>query len=208
MAKKYKIMLTIISLLLILCVGALLYKKLVYDKKDKPVVYTEVLDKMDDYGYKLDDKDTKLYKDTYYELKKNLDSDEIDYEKYGEELSKLFVIDLLTISNKQNKYDVGGLDFLYESEREMFKNKVMDTIYEIVEDDSYNTRKQQLPTIKSITLDKKEETKYEIDDKKQDGYIYTYELEYEKDLGYTKKCSVTVVKDDNKMYVVEYTENK
>ena len=208
MSKKYKIMLAIVGILIILLSSFLVYMKFFYTKEEKKVVYTEVLDKMDDYGYNLNDKDTKLYKDTYYELKKILESDEIDFKEYGNKLSMLFVIDLLTISNKQNKYDVGGLEFIYESEREMFKSKAMDTLYELVIDDSDGKRDQKLPTISKIELDKTEETKYDIDDKKLDGYKFTYNLDYKEDLGYSKKCTVTVVKDDNKMYVVEYSEEK
>ena len=114
MSKKYKISLSIVGVFLVLAIGLLVYVKFFnkasYNKK--PIVKTSVLDKMDKYGYSLEDRDTKLFKDTYYELKDVLESDNIDYKIYGEKLSELFVIDLFTISNKISKYDVGGLDYL------------------------------------------------------------------------------------------------
>jgi len=207
MNKKYKIALIILVILILLCVGLLVFKKTVYDKKEKkPSVTTSVVDNMESYGYALEDRDTKLYKNTYYELKEILDAEELDYEKYGQKISELFVIDLLTISNKVNKYDVGGLDFLYEEEKEMFKNKVIDTIYKDVEDNSYQTREQKLPTVSKVIVEKIEETTFELtEDKKLEAYEYDLQIQYKQDLGYDENITVITVKDNNKMYVVKYT---
>ena len=207
MNKKYKIPLIILLVLIIVCVCLLIFKKFVYDKADKkPTVTSSIVDNMESYGYSLDDRDTKLYKNSYYELKNILDVEEIDYEKYGQKIAELFVIDLFTISNKINKYDVGGLDFLYDSEKEMFKNKVMDTIYEDVEDNSYDTREQKLPTVSTVEVVDVKDKKYELNEEKElDAYEYTLEIQYKEDLGYDEKATVIVVKDDNKMYVAKYT---
>lgn len=210
MSKKYKISLSIVGVFLVLAIGLLVYVKFFNKTSDnkKTVVKTYVLDKMDKYGYSLEDRDTKLFKDTYYELKDVLESDNIDYKIYGEKLSELFVIDLFTISNKISKYDVGGLDYLYDSEKEMFKSKVMDTLYDQVEDNSYDTRNQKLPTVKSVTVNDVKETNYTVNDKKLNGYVYSIFVEYEEDLGYDTNCNVTVVIDDNIMYIVEYATTK
>lgn len=210
MSKKYKISLSIIGVFLVLAIGLLVYVKFFNKTSDnkKPIIKTSVLDKMDKYGYSLEDRDTKLFKDTYYELKDVLESDSIDYKIYGEKLSELFVIDLFTISNKISKYDVGGLDYLYDSEKEMFKSKVMDTLYDQVEDNSYDTREQKLPCVKSVTANDVKETNYTVNDKKLNGYVYSIFVEYEEDLGYDTNCNVTVVIDDNIMYIVEYATTK
>lgn len=209
MSKKYKLPLIIIAILLILCITLLVAKKLFYDAKsvNKPTVYSSILDNMESYGYTLDDQDSDLFKEKYYALKDILSSDEIDYDKYGENLSELFVIDLYTISTKINKYDVGGVEYIYESEKEMFKNKVIDTLYENVEDNSYGSRKQQLPEVKEVTLDTKEEIDFKIDDKKLEGKKYTFEIAYVKDLGYDTRAEIVVVKDEERMYVVEFSSS-
>ena len=205
MNKKYKIALIIVGILLIICITLLALKYWVFkDNGKKTAVSTSIVDKMDNYGYKLDDKDGKLFKTKYYELKEILEKDEIDYSEYSKKLAELFVIDLFTISTKINKYDVGGVDYLYDSEMEMFKNKVMDTLYSDVEDNSYDTRKQELPTVSEVEITDEKEIKYEIDKKKLDGYEYTLKITYEKDLKYDENAKVVVVKDENKMYVVEY----
>ena len=207
MSKKYKIPLIILILLIIICIGLLVLKKIVYDKEEKKTTVTSsIVDSMEKYGYSLDNRDSEIYKKTYYELKEILDSKEIDYGKYGEKIASLFVIDLFTISNKINKYDVGGLDFLYESEKEMFKNKVMDTLYKDVEDNSYDTRKQKLPTVSKIIINDTKKITYELNkDKKIDAYEYGLEIEYKENLLYDEKATITVAIDDNKMYVVKYT---
>lgn len=207
MNKKYKIPLIILLILIILCICLLVFKQFVYDKKEnKQIVTSSVVDNLEKYGYSLDDRDTKIYEDTYYELKEILDSEEINYDKYAEKIASLFVIDLLTISNKINKYDVGGLDFLYEEEKEMFKNKVMDTLYKDVEDNSYDNRKQQLPTVTKVTVADIKNTNYELTkEKKLEAYEIELDIEYEKDLEYAKKVSVIVTKDTDKMFVVKYT---
>lgn len=207
MNKKYKIPLIILIILIIICVGLFLFKKFVYDKEEKkPTVTSSIVDSMESYGYSLDDRDTKVYEEKYYELKDILDSEEIDYEKYGQKIAELFVIDLFTISNKINKYDVGGLDFLYEEEKEMFKNKVMDTLYGDVEDNSYDTRNQKLPTVDTVEIVDTKEINYELNKEKElDAYEYTLNIEYKENLDYDKKATVIVVKEDNKMYVVKYT---
>ena len=209
MRKRYKVALIVVSILLVICIALVVLKFTVFKDKDKKTaVSTSIVDKMDDYGYSLDDKDGKLFKEKYYELKEILDSDEIDFSKYGKKITELFIIDLYTISTKINKYDVGGIDYLYENEKEMFKNKVMDTLYSDVEDNSYDTRKQELPTVSEVEITDEKEIKYEIDKKKYDGYEYTLKISYEKDLKYDEKAKVTVVKDENKMYIVEYTAIK
>ena len=204
MRKKYKVPLIVIALLIIVCSGLLVYKHFFYNKDRKPTVVSSVVDSMKDYGYTLSDQDGELFKEKYYELKDVLSAEEVDYDKYSELLSELFIIDLYTMSTKVNKYDVGGYEYVYEKEQEMFKGKVMDTIYESLEDNSYGDRKQQLPQVKEVKLEESEETTYKIEDKKLDGMTYTYSITYDKDLGYDNLVEITTVKDDKKVYVVEF----
>ena len=90
----------------------------------------------------------------------------------------------------------------------MFKSKLIDTLYDQVEDNSYDTRNQKLPTVKSATVNDVKETNYTVNDKKLNGYVYSIFVEYEEDLGYDTNCNVTVVIDDNIMYIVEYATTK
>ena len=127
MKKKYKILLIVIIVLIIVIIATIVAFKFL--KGSEPAEPVKVVDRIDNFDYTLDDRDTELMKNTYNELKTVLSSDEIDYEKYAEILSKLFVIDLFTMDNKVNRYDVGSTEYVYPDSVDNFKTNVEDTIY-------------------------------------------------------------------------------
>ncbi len=201
--KKKKIVFLIILLVGIIGSGIGAY---FYFQKEEPLPEPkkiEVLDKINGFDYSLEDRDTALYKETFLELKKTLESETYEDQTYAELLAKLFVIDLYTMDNKISKYDVGSLDFIYPEEKEKFQNKVLDTMYKLIEDNSYNTRKQELPVVKEVEILKTEETKYKKGNTNLEGYIINVAITYEKELGYDKKMALTLVKEDNKIYIVQ-----
>ena len=178
------------------------------DKKPQEVVKT-TLSTLDQYGYTLDDLDTELYKTEFNTLKANLESETINYEEYAESIAKLFAIDLYTISNKLNKYDVGGVEFVYPSSRDNYQLKVEDTLYRYVEDNSKGTRKQELPTVSKVsTTTKTTKYTYKPDTdknikKEYQGYSVKVSIEYEKKLDYPTSIELTIINEDNKLYIAE-----
>lgn len=168
----------------------------------EPTNTVEVVDKIDSFGYQLEDRDTEIYKQKYEELKTILSQEQIDEKSYASVLAELFLIDLYTLDNKLSKYDIGSLDFIYASEVEKFKKKLLDTLYKLVEDNSNHGRKQELPVVKSVTIKKIEETKYKKGDVNLPGYKVSATIEYEKNLGYDQNVNLTLVKEESKMYVV------
>lgn len=206
MSKKKKII--IISLLIIVIIGIItgVFINIKMNKKSQvPTKTIEVLDSIKGYDYKLEDRDTEFYKEKFLELKKVLENENIDDEKYASLLAELFAIDLYTIDNKNSKYDVGAIDFIYNEEQEKFKNKVTDTMYKLVEDNSTNNRKQELPVVNNTEITSITETKYLKGENKLNGYEINLEISYEKDLGYDTKVVIIVVKESEKMYVVSLT---
>ncbi len=201
MKKKYKIPLIIFVLLIIVVIGLLLYKTLFSDNSKSNI---KIVDSIDNFNYTLDERDSKLMKDTYSELKKILKEKDINFEEYAKVLSKLFIIDLFTMDNKINRYDVGGAEYVYPSVRDNFKINVEDTIYKIIINNSKGKRKQELPTVSSVQVADIKETEYSYGDKKMSGYNVALNWTYEKDLGYDAKATVTLVKDNDMLYVVEY----
>lgn len=175
-------------------------------KEEKPKEVVKVNEQeIKGYGIFIDDSDTTLYKNEFNALKTNLTGDEIDYDKYAESVAKMFIIDLYTIKNKINKYDVGGIDFVYESAKENYTTNVTDTIYKYVEDDSKGEREQQLPVVKSITVDDVKKGKFKIDAEKKEYPSYTIKLTwtYSINLGYDTTGEVIVIRKDDKLFVVE-----
>ncbi len=197
--KGKKRVLIIIAIIIILLIILLVFK--MFNKSDKSLV--KVVDSIDNFGYTLDERDTKLMKDTYNELKKVLNEKEIDYEKYADLLSQLFVIDLFTISNKINKYDVGSTQYVYPDNIDNYKLNVEDTLYKHVENDD-GKRKQDLPTVKNIITSEVTEGNFEMLENKMEAYIVNIKWDYTKDLGYDDTAKITLLKKDNKLYVVEY----
>lgn len=211
MKKKYKILLIIIAVLLVILIGVGVYK-FAFQKPEetKPEVtnITTVTNKIEGYDYTLDDRDTKLFEELFKELKENLESDNIDEEAYIQSISKLFIVDLYTISNKVSKYDIGGLEYLYSSAKESFRAKVLDTLYKSVEDNSYKTRNQELPTVQTIEVTKVEETTYPINKEKRNAYIVNLNWTYEESMGYDTKGTITLIEEENKWNIISYEATK
>lgn len=203
MKKKYKRILIIILIVVLLAIiSFVIYKILLNNKTEEEVV--NVVDSISEYGYNLDDRDTELMKSVYEELKNILNSDEIDYELYASTLARLFVIDLFTMDNKINKYDVGGSEYVYPDALENFKLNVEDTLYKHMENNSSGKRKQELPEVSSIEVLSNETDEYTIGENSFDSYIVNLSWQYVSDLGYDNNALITLINLDNKLYVVEY----
>ncbi len=205
MTKKRKIIdIFIIVLFILIGVGLFGYTGYVAYKSitDTPTKTKELIS-LDLYGYKLSDKDTELFSNTFKDLEIVLNEDTIDYSKYAELLSKLFVIDVFTLNNKLASTDIGGLDYLHKDLKENFKENMGATLYKNVENNLDGTRTQKLPEVSSISVTSIEETKYTYENEEYDGYNVSLSWEYVEDLGYEKSIKLTLIKDNGKLYVVK-----
>lgn len=204
---KKKIIIIMVILIIALGVGGFFtWKKLTNNNSKTETNTVEVLDSINGYDYHLEDRDSEIYKETFFKLKELLEKSEtIEYEQYAKYIAELFLIDFYTIENKISKYDVGSLDFIYPEEKEKFQNKAMDTMYKMVLDNSTNTRKQDLPKVTKVDLKEPVSTMYPKGDKKLEGYTIDATISYQKDLGYDKNVNLTLVKEENKIYVVKLT---
>lgn len=200
MRNRFKILLSIIVILIILFVIVLISLNFQTGKNN---VEHKILDRIENYNYTLKDRDTELMQEVFNNLKNTLDAKEIDYEKYAEYLSELFIIDLFTLNNKDNKYDVGGKEYVLTEVLENYILNVEDTLYKYIVDINSEDR-EELPIVKSITLDNIEDTNYIYDNKEYNGYKIYLSWEYIKDLEYPEKGEVILIKKDNKLYIVSY----
>ncbi len=157
------------------------------------------LDNISKYNYVLNDNVTTYYKDEFHKLKGLEDEQEI-----AEQVAKLFVIDLFSINYKVNKYEVTSMQYYYSDKREMYRNKVIDTIYNMVLDNSYNDRKQDLPEVKNVDIIETKKDTYALGESKKDCYVVKLTISYVKDLGYDTNAKVILVKDGDNMSVVSY----
>ena len=205
--KKNKIWIITISLVILFSILGYLAYNIFFKKeakKDETSNETNITE-INGYGITLTDNDTALYKTEFEMLKANLESENIDYQEYAKSLAKLYIIDLYTINNKVNKYDVGGLEFIYEGAKDNYITNVTDTLYKYVEDNSKNKRKQELPVVSSINVESINEATYKVNSENitYNAYKIKVTWDYEKDLGYDKTAEVIIINKDNHLYVVE-----
>lgn len=205
MSKKYKIRLTVIIVLLIL-VGALGALRIFWHKEELPKEKndTKIISNIDKYGYTLDDRDTKYMKETFKELDDILSKEEVDESAYASTLAKLFIIDLYTLNNKINKYDIGSLEYILSEKVEMFKLKAMDTLYGDIIDNTYKDRIQKLPEIKEVTIEGIETSTIKIGEQEEPCYKVTMKYSYKQDLGYDKEGTIYLVERERKLEVAKY----
>ncbi len=172
-----------------------------YLQRDKSEITNVVnaLDNIEKYNYVLNDNVTTYYKDEFHALKGLEDEEEV-----AKQVAKLFVIDLFSINYKVNKYEVTSAQYYYSDKREMFRNKVIDTLYNFVIDNSYDDRKQDLPEVKEVTINETKKDTYKLGDEKRDCYVVKLSIAYVKDLGYDTKAKIILVRDNDNMSVVSY----
>ena len=208
MKKKKKVIVFVIIILIVLGIigtSIFLYVKNNSNKDTEPDKEAVILNSIEKYNITLSDLDSPLYKSEYEVLKKNLESEKIDYEEYAKSISKLFIIDLYSLKTRINKYDVGGVEFVYDKIVENYCLNVEDTLYKYLEDNSKGKRTQVLPLVSSIKVVSIKENKYKIEseDKTYDGYKVKLTWEYEKDLGYDDSAELIIIKVDDQLKIVE-----
>ena len=171
-------------------------------KDDKNVVTKKELDSLELYGYTLDDYDSDLYKEYFNDLKSTLNNKEVNYEDYAKEIVKLFVSDFYTLDNKLTSSDIGGVEFIPSDMVENFKMHAGDTMYNHVKTNIYGDRVQELPIVKSVEVTNIENITYTYKDKEYSAYKVSARWEYQEDLGYKNNEIFTLIKDNNKLYIV------
>lgn len=198
---KKKIILFLCILIFVYAAGGTIYYIATREKKDdKPIVTNK--DTIKGYDYTLKSNATKLYEDEFKTLKANLEGN-INYDEYAVSVAKLFIIDLYTINNKINKYDTGGVSFVYPDGRNNYKLNVQDTIYKYVEDNTDGKRTQNLPEVSSVIVKDSKKDTYKIGDNSFEAYKINLEWSYVQDLGYDKTGEIILIKKDKNIYVVE-----
>ena len=204
MKKANNILLIILGIIFLLIVTYLIYNFIL--KKDNDKIVTKD-NEIEEYGYVLYSNATKLYKDKFDELKELLSNSDVNYDKYAELISELFIIDFYTLDNKVAKNDIGGLQFIHPDEEENFLSKASDTVYKYVKSNINGNRKQELPEVSNINVELVQNQPFEYNNKKDNSaYKVTLSWEYKKDLGYENKGNLILVKEDKMLYVVEKSE--
>lgn len=206
--KKLLVCLLIVGLII---GGYFVYKK--YFNKQSTPESPKVVDEIKTFNYAVNENDTKLFKSTFDELKKVLGEKEVDNKKYAETISKLFIIDFFTFSNKTSKNDIGGIQFVYSTYKTSFVDFARDGIYKQVKNTLEGNSNADLPTVKSVNVNSIEEINpsnffSNIDfGENAVGYEVSLDWEYEKDTDFQSKTTLVIVKDNDKLSVAKMERN-
>lgn len=194
---KIKKVLTILLIVILIAGGIVAVWNFVFKDDNKEAQSIKELAKLEEYGYTLTDSDSKYFKSEFEVLEKILEAESIDEKEYVTQVAKMFVIDLYSLNTKVNKYDIGGGEYYHSAKKAMYEQKVMDTLYSTLLDNTFGDRKQELPEVKNVEVKNVEEDTYEIDKAKYDSYVVDLEITYVKSMGYDEKVTATLIKEDN-----------
>lgn len=197
-----KKIISIIIVIVLVLFGAFSIKK-TFSKK-KTVSAVKVVDKLDKYGYILEDNATKYYENLFKQLKTELSKESVNEEEYAKLVGQLFLADYFNLANKTSKNNVGGVQFIYETYQQSFTKKSTDEVYKYVESNIYGNRKQELPVVKSVDVADVVNIMHEYDGK-TDEKAYSIELSiaYEKDMGYQTKATLVLIHSNDKLEIVK-----
>lgn len=194
-----KIYIVILGLVLLIFLGS----KLLFNNSNT-TEKVKVSDKIEEYGYVLNDNETKYYKKLFNSLKKELSNEKVNEEEYAKLIAQLFVTDFFNLDNKENKNDIGGTQFVYTDFQSDFEKLAKDSIYKSIENDMYSSREQELPIVANTEVITVEKISYEyLNNTDSEAYEITIEIEYKKDLEYQDKCTIILVHSNNKLEIVK-----
>ena len=195
---NYKKVLIFLMITVFIFLFIFLFYKFQYKK---PVNESFVVDTIN--GYELKEGATAYFKNTFFELKDLLKEDDVDNEAYAKLVTKLFLSDVFTLNNIISNDDIGGVQFVFNSFRDDYRQIVKSTLYSHLENNIYGTRKQNLPVVKEIIINDIKEDKYKyLDDQEFDAYFIEARINYVDNLGYQDKASLVVVDNSSKLEVV------
>lgn len=206
--KKKNIIIFIIVLLTAL---VLVLFALNIGKNDKEENVKKVVDEIENFEYTVSETDTKLFKDTFKELKTELSKSEVDKEKYASLVAKLFIIDFYTLSNKTSVNDVGGVQFVYSSYKTDFVDFARTGMYKQVQSNLDNDRNQDLPEVKSVDIEAIDtvvpSTILESEEFKNIAEANAYEIKinwsYTKTNNFQDSATMLIVEDGSKLSVAK-----
>jgi len=199
---KLRYILLIIIIFLLSMLGYYLYNAFKINKK--AISESSINETIENYEYILKSTDTIIYKENFQLLKELLKTDDFDENEYVQLISKLFIIDFYTLSNKISNTDIGGINFVYSGIIDNFKLKASNTIYKYVKSNIYGDRNQELPTVKNVLINDVKVVSYKYNDiTDKDAYEVSLNIEYEKDLGYETSKALYFVHENKKLSLVE-----
>lgn len=172
--------------------------------KANEVAEVKIINKIDAYGYVLEDNETKLHQKYFDQLVDTLKASDVDQEEYAKLVVELFISDFYNLDNKPTQNDIGGVQYVYTTAKDNMVLKAKDTLYKYIESNIGTKRDQKLPIVTDVTIDDVKTTSFKYDD---DTDTKAYEISatwtYKEDLGYQDEATFTLIHEDDKLSIAE-----
>lgn len=196
----------LIIILIILLVTLFSLGKNVFKKTGGKVEEVKVVDSIDNFGYNLEENKSNYYKKIFNELKELLSNDNVNEEEYAKLITKLFVADFYDLDSKSSKSDVGGTQYIHSDFQSQFEKKAKskEGIYYYVKNNLEGNRKQDLPKVKNVEIVSLKNSVFSFENiKDNNAFTVDASITYEKDLGYQKNVTITLIHNNKKLEIVE-----
>lgn len=196
----------LIIILIVLLITLFVLGKNVFKKTGGNVEEVKVVDSIDNFDYNLEENKSNYYKKLFNELKELLNSDNVNEEEYAKLVTKLFVADFYDLNSKSSKSDIGGTQYVHSDYQSQFEKKAKSKkgIYYYVKNNLDGNRKQELPKVKNVEIVSLKNSVFNFEKIKDDkSYVVDASITYEKDLGYQKNVTITLIHNNKKLEIVE-----
>ena len=200
--KNNIILFTLISCCLLICVVFLILRTL--PNKEKEPHNVKIVEHLDNYGYILYENESTYYNQLFKELKETLNRKDFTEEEYATLIVRLFASDFFHLENKITKSDIGGTQFVYEPYRSDFESYAKKGMYKYIENNIYGDRKQELPSVEQVSIDKMKQDKFTyqgITD--ANAYFVDIVIQFNKDLGYRNTYQLILIHNQDKLEIAK-----
>lgn len=211
--KKYRylfVFLFMLPFIILITVFAITAYKDVKSIKDMATNTVEVKDEniIKEYNYVLRDNATDVQKEYFAELKEAIETEGTDRATIAGLVAKNFVADYYTWTNKLGQYDVSGMYYVFDEQKDVIYTQSRDEFYKYLSSYINEYGSENLLEVESVTVTKAQRTPYDYyltvevhSYDEEEGHIYTdVENEYE---AYDVACTWTY-KENNKFDTSKY----
>ncbi len=193
------ILVLVCFIILLLCI-----KDIYQSLKSGSASQVEILSTIQNYGYTLNENDSKYVEQKFKELKKELESENPDEETYATLMSQIFVADFYSLKQAINKNDIGRLQFVYEAYQNDFLQSAKTSVYAYIQNNIYGDRKQSLPMVSEVEVTSIEMTEYHGDSlSDEQAYEVDVIITYEEELNYPTHVTLVLAHANNKLQIVK-----
>lgn len=205
----FKYLTIVIAIVSVLTIGVGIYNIVVVTNKVDNTT-SDKIDTLKNEYYVVGKNPTEVQTTNFKELTKALESSETDGLEIADYVTKAFIMDFFTWSNKDGAWDVGGQQYVYNYG--LFFKSASYNYYADIDIFIEKYGKENLPQVKSVTTNAMHAADYEIDGNVYKAYYIEANWEYESNSTldpnqFQKQAFFTVINNGGKFEIVRFYDN-